>query len=109
MVTLAAHCLAHGVDMHEAGETELARIWTKVDTIRAKQAAKPKGSALPVALLDPAPTLAEALKLPKIAALVEALIYLVDECDEDIDDDYNPHAAPLARARATLSALEGGE
>ncbi len=56
-----------------------------------------------------APTLAEALRLPKIAALVEALIYLVDECDEDIDDDYNPHAAPLARARATLSALEGGE
>lgn len=48
MVTLAAHCLAHGVDMHEAGETELARIWTKVDVIRAKQAAKPKGSALPI-------------------------------------------------------------
>jgi hypothetical protein len=49
MVTLAAHCLAHGVDMHDAGETELARIWTKVDVIRAKQAAKPKGSALPIA------------------------------------------------------------
>jgi NTP pyrophosphatase (non-canonical NTP hydrolase) len=49
MVTLAAHCLAHGVDMHEAGETELARIWTKVEAIRAKQAAKPRGSALPVA------------------------------------------------------------
>lgn len=49
MVTLAAYCLAHGLDMHEAGETELARIWTKVEKIRAKQAAKPKGSALPVA------------------------------------------------------------
>ena len=49
MITLAAHCLAHGVDMHEAGETELARIWTKVEQIRAKQLAKPHGSALPVA------------------------------------------------------------
>lgn len=48
MVTLAAHCLAHGVDMHAAAETELARIWTKVEAIRAKQAAKPKGSALPI-------------------------------------------------------------
>lgn len=49
MITLAAFCLAHDIDMHEAGETELARIWTKVDKIRAKQAAKPTGSALPVA------------------------------------------------------------
>lgn len=48
MITLAAHCLAHGVDMHEAGETELARIWTKVEQIREKQKAKPKGSALPI-------------------------------------------------------------
>lgn len=47
-ITLAAYCLAHGVDMHQAGEDELARIWTKVDAIRAKQAAKPTGSALPI-------------------------------------------------------------
>ncbi len=49
MVTLAAYCLAHNVDMHDAAETELARIWTKVEQIRAKQASKPTGSALPVA------------------------------------------------------------
>lgn len=49
MVTLAALCLANGLDMHAAGETELARIWTKVDAIRAKQAAKPKHSPLPAA------------------------------------------------------------
>ena len=55
MVTLAAYCLAHGINTHEAGETELARIWTKVEKIRAKQAAKPTGSALPVAL-TPTPT-----------------------------------------------------
>lgn len=47
MVTLAALCLASGLDMHGAGETELARIWTKVEKIRAKQAAKPKHSPLP--------------------------------------------------------------
>jgi hypothetical protein len=36
--------------MYEAGETELSRIWTKVEAIRAKQAAKPTGSALPIAV-----------------------------------------------------------
>lgn len=53
MVTLAALCLAQGLDMHAAGETELARIWTKVEAIRAKQAAKPKHSPLPVAAPQP--------------------------------------------------------
>ncbi|MBW3243304.1 hypothetical protein KUV57_11410 [Epibacterium sp. DP7N7-1] len=47
MVTLAALCLAAGEDMHAAGEKELARVWTKVEKIRAKQAAKPKHSPLP--------------------------------------------------------------
>jgi len=54
MVTLAALCLANGLDMHANGETELARIWTKVEAIRAKQAAKPKHSPLP-ALSTPKP------------------------------------------------------
>lgn len=49
MVTLAALCLANALDMHEAGWTELQRIWTKVEQIRAKQAAKPKHSPLPEA------------------------------------------------------------
>lgn len=47
MNTLAALCLASGIDMAEAGEIELARVWTKVEKIRAKQAAKPKHSPLP--------------------------------------------------------------
>ncbi|EGH47062.1 hypothetical protein PSYPI_34255, partial [Pseudomonas syringae pv. pisi str. 1704B] len=47
MVTLAALCLANGMDMHASAETELSRIWTKVDQIRAKQAAKPAMSPLP--------------------------------------------------------------
>jgi len=53
MVTLAALCLAQHLDMHASGETELARIWTKVEQIRAKQAAKPKHSPLPCAIDTP--------------------------------------------------------
>lgn len=48
MVTLAALCNPVGIDVEQAAETELARIWTKVEQIRAKQAAKPTGSALPI-------------------------------------------------------------
>lgn len=55
MVTLAALCLAHDMDMHGAGETELARIWTKVEQIRAKQAAKPKHSPLPAMQINERP------------------------------------------------------
>ena len=47
MTTLAALCIVSKLDMHEAGETELARIWTKVDAIREKQARKPRHSPLP--------------------------------------------------------------
>lgn len=52
MVTLAALCLAADLDMHSAADTELARIWTKVEQIRAKQAAKPAMSPLPGAYPD---------------------------------------------------------
>lgn len=49
MVTLAAYCEAHGLDMLAAGDAELTRVWGKIEQIRAKQAAKPTGSALPIA------------------------------------------------------------
>ncbi|WP_208455902.1 hypothetical protein [Burkholderia gladioli] len=57
MVTLAALCLASSLDMHHAGETELARISepATVLKIRAKQAAKPKHSPLPQAAAARAP------------------------------------------------------
>lgn len=48
MNTLAALCTAYGVELDEAAETELSRVWQKSDQIRAKQAAKPKHSPLPV-------------------------------------------------------------
>ena len=47
MVTLAALCNAQQLDVNWCGQTELNRIWTKVEQIRAKQAAKPKHSPLP--------------------------------------------------------------
>lgn len=53
MNTLAALCTASGIDMDRAGEDELARVWTKVEKIRAKQAAKPKHSPLPQTAPDP--------------------------------------------------------
>ena len=68
MITLAALCNTIAVDIDAAAETELARIWAKVDQIRAKQAGKPTGSALPVAPAPPAES----------AGLVERLKY----CDE---------------------------
>lgn len=50
MVTLAAFCWSYGIDLDEAARKELDRIWTKIEAIRAKQAGKPTGSALPIAV-----------------------------------------------------------
>lgn len=49
MVTLAALCLAAGLDMHGCGENELARISRPaiIEKIRKKQASKPQFSPLP--------------------------------------------------------------
>ena len=58
LLTLAAYCNAHDLDMQAAGETELSRVWGKVEAIRAKQAAKPAGSALPQKWELPTPSCA---------------------------------------------------
>ena len=47
MVTLAALCNARNLDMEQGGDDELIRIWTKVEEIRTKQAAKPRHLPLP--------------------------------------------------------------
>jgi hypothetical protein len=47
LVTLASLCSASGVNMDEAGDRELERNWDRIETIRAKQQAKPHGSPLP--------------------------------------------------------------
>lgn len=53
LLTLTALANCHDMDLEAAGETELARVWTKIDKIRAKQAAKPAHSPLPQ-YVDPA-------------------------------------------------------
>jgi hypothetical protein len=67
-VTLAALCSASGHNMSECGEAELARIWTKVEQIRAKQAAKPKNSPLPIVMPPPS----EATPEPQVGQVWEA-------------------------------------
>ena len=42
IVTLAALCLAAGVDMNDCAEKVLARCWDKIDEIRGKQDSKPR-------------------------------------------------------------------
>lgn len=51
-VCLAALCNTVAIDQTQAAEAELARVWTKIEKIRAKHAAKPANvlSALPGAL-----------------------------------------------------------
>ncbi|UQV43389.1 hypothetical protein KIV45_15570 [Janthinobacterium lividum] len=81
MVTLAALCLAQDLDMHAAGETELARIWTKVEAIRAKQAAKPKHSPLPAIT-------------PPVGSEVET----IEQARANFEDWYTTHAADIKAA-----------
>lgn len=47
MVTLAGLCEASGVDLEDAGESELARNWSRTEEIRAKRARKRPDSPLP--------------------------------------------------------------
>ena len=54
MITLAALCIANGIDMYICGFIELQRIWGKIDQIRAKQATKPgSNSPLPEQSFQP--------------------------------------------------------
>lgn len=39
--------------------------------------------------------------------MLEALEYLVAESDPDMDEDYNPHAMPLAKARNAIKRAKG--
>lgn len=45
-ITLAAFCLAIALELYDASETELTRVWMKVEQIHTKQAAEPKHSLL---------------------------------------------------------------
>lgn len=47
MTTLASLCLAQNIDLQNAADAELDRVWKNIDKIRKKQASKPKHSPLP--------------------------------------------------------------
>ncbi|CAH1658494.1 hypothetical protein CHELA1G11_12900 [Hyphomicrobiales bacterium] len=121
MVTLAALCLAVGVDMHVASETELARVWTKVDQIRAKQAAKPTGSALPQAVPpSPGPSQAPEASDPTDGEVYTGKLYgplsylniplgLTEEdwrTDTDPDDDPEVVSLPLFAAKDPMAITD---
>jgi len=111
MVTLAALCNASQVSIEESARAELARVWTKVDQIRAKQAAKPKGSALPVKAFieatSPSALIAEVERLRK--ACRDITPYL----NWTISDESPGHHPTMPSAVAAFieatspSALEG--
>ena len=101
MTTLASYCLAHGLDMHNAAENELARVWTMVEKIRAKQAAKPKGSALPQVVRAPAPEVAD----PRVKELQLAMVLLMQRVKEVGVLDQMPSA--YGACSAALAKLEG--
>ena len=84
MVTLASFCVSHGIDMDEAAKTELARVWTKIEAIRAKQAAKPTGSALPIAQPSTVVTRQEALDFLGVAT--RNWSDMPPLCEDDIGD-----------------------
>lgn len=67
MTTLAALCSANGLNMDQAGQDELRRVWGRIDIIREKQRAKPKHSPLPEAPRSASvPSLADIEALPRI-------------------------------------------
>ena len=98
MVTLAAYCQAFGLDMHRSAEVEYARIShpATVARIRAKQAAKPTGSALPVApsrrseghvLAAAAEAMAEAIRARQETYVAAGGFALDDEVIEKMERD----------------------
>jgi len=107
MVTLAAACNTVGVDIGEAARTELARVWTKVEAIRAKQAAKPTGSALPIATQSAAqnvPVLLEALKqiqreTTAVTPDLENMEICIGTINSHVTKVLGAQAAPIARYR----------
>ncbi|WP_229257557.1 hypothetical protein [Duganella callida] len=115
MVTLAALCLANDLDMHQCGETELVRIWTKVEAIRAKQAAKPKHSPLPAAHAS-APVAASTdlvvaaqalLAEHEEACLTDPMFALVEMAEDDEDAEVSAVLlADLFRAVRVLTASQ---
>ncbi|MGV2128091.1 hypothetical protein ACQZ4Q_01350 [Agrobacterium vitis] len=112
MVTLAALCLTNSLDMHAAAETELTRVWTKIEAIRAKHAAKPKHSPLPgpsaADLAAPADN-SDDLERAKANVLLlrQALWDLLEMTEDPEGAPAAPEESVFAFARAALQKTSG--
>jgi hypothetical protein len=117
-VTLAALCHAEGIDEQHWAEVELARISEPevIEKIRAKQAAKPTGSALPIALTTPpstvegsgpaSPTMDEIVEVPT-GDLREYARFVADlPCETKGAEDLEPGCCLPCRARSLLSRFK---
>lgn len=110
MTTLAALCLANGIDMHAEAEKELARVWTMVEKIRAKQAAKPKHSPLPAAPAAPAVDAGDPALPSWWPDFIQCVAELPDRnSPEDEPDAMIATAEELGSCALAAQAKEGGE
>ncbi len=82
LVTLTALANCHDMHLMQAGENELARVWTKIDKIRAKQAAKPKHSPLPEHVVTPAQAVGTEVRP---SDLMQAIDDAANLFEEDVD------------------------
>lgn len=111
MVTLAALCNTFGLSIAQEADRELARVWTKVEAIRAKQAAKPTGSALPAAFdIRQNPAFAAGVKAGLEAAAQSAELHGRTVSNEPIGKACAGNIADRIRKinPTTISATVGG-
>lgn len=97
LIALAVLCTAHGIDMDAAGHKGLDRCWANIEKTRAKHAAKPRFSPLPVAIQP---------DTSKLALVREAFGNLVNhdvfQDEEYLSDDL---VAKLSAARTALATI----
>lgn len=101
-VTLAALCNTYAIDIAAEWERELARVWTKVDAIRAKQASKPVGFALPAAPSDSSTREESGAECPTSP-------FGTHQIDTTMEEGPHHCFNCGANMRAALSPADGGE
>jgi NTP pyrophosphatase (non-canonical NTP hydrolase) len=112
MNTLAALCLTHDIDMHEAADAKLAEVSTpeKVARIRAKRAARVEGSPLPGFASQPAPVPADAEldALDRQADLIRNMLHMGEKIAWGADTGViDQQRAALSALRTRLAEVEG--
>jgi len=94
-LTLAALCNAHDINDQECAETELSRVWTHLEKIRAKQLTKPKHSPLPSS--DSERDLLTTLAVARIE---------LDRANRDVEHWKANHANEVRRSRLLKERID---